>query len=326
MNSRARITRGGGLRPLRTYVGVVVALLGLAGCVGAPADASGLNSTPESLDEAEETLALIDAMLDADPEDAQALSALQALRPRLDELNHLVARVELGPDHDVSFYEIEPGVVGVSESAPEGVERVLAHGDVLGVPITEIYARLALEPAPESLVAAQAREEARVEGEASLSVDSAAEAIATEGERLTEPSPGVAAAELTGAHGSYFRDTYCFTGGEFRGCYPNWGGGGYAQASAKTSFFTVAPYSGNVSVRFQYDGSTRFTDPVFQGEVRSWWWHSASYDPAWPPFSPRDYYRRTHRWDILHASGDAFHWTFTFRWDCSYSACNTWLR
>jgi hypothetical protein len=305
-----------------------IAVLGMAGCA-AGAELDDLDLAPESFEAAEATLARIDAMLEADPEDPLAWDALATLRPRLDELNHLVARIDVGPNHTVSFFEVEPGVLGVSESAPEGAALVLTDELAVGLSVTELYATLAHEPAPTSLVDAEARELAAAipaENESELLVLESAGPLDTSSE-LGASELGSTQLALTGAQGQYFRDTYCFDAGDLRGCYPNHWGARFAEASAKTSFFTVAPYSGNVSVRFRYSGETQFIDAVFSGEVRNWWWHSASYRTnGYLPYSPRDYRRRTHRWDILDASGDQFHWAFNFRWNCSYQTCDAWLR
>ncbi len=317
---------------IRRYVGVVALLLGMAGCA---ADVGGVDLAPASLEEAEQTLTQIDAMLDANPEDAEALEMLEVLRPRLDELNHLVARIDLAPKHTVRFYEVEPGVIGISESAPAGEQRVLAHEDVMGMAVTDLYEHLALEPAPAVLVDAQAREEALAQAEEDLIAEDLALEELGELDELGDLTPeipsevGSAQSALTSGHGPYFRDNLCFTRGEFRGCYPNGGGNVYAQANAKTSFFTVAPYQGNVSVRFRYEGTTQFTDAVFNGEVRSFWWHSSSYrrHPSWwIGYNPRRYHRRTHRWEVRNASGDRFHWTHAFKWDCTHTDCHGYPR
>lgn len=320
------ITENRNMMGLLLKGGLALALAGLAGCAVGSED---INVAPASLDEAEESLRQIDEILEADPQDADAREALRMLQPRLDALNNLVARVAINDTHTVSFYEVAPGVIGVAESAPAGEPRLLTDDDVIDVPVVEIYEGLTGTPAPEALVLAQAREDAQ----AALEPDASLTTIEPEVGTLpadTLPANafgmGVAQQALTGGHGQYFRDNYCFTGGEFRGCYPNHHSNRFAQASTKTSFFTVAPYVGTISVRFKYSGTTRFTTPVYSGEVRSYWWRSSSHDPSWPPFSPRRYNNRTHRWEIIHASNNHFHWTHAFRWNCGYADCDGWPR
>ena len=305
---------------------VIALLLGLAGCaaeVGAP------NLAPASLDEAEDTLRHIDAMLDANPEDEEAWEMLEVLQPRLDELNHLVARIELAPGHTVRFYEVEPGMIGVSETSPKGEQPVLNDEEVMGMAVTDLYEHLALERAPSSLVAAQEREDALAQVEEELLVEDLTLEELGELEQQVPTEVGSVQSALTSSQGPYFQNNLCFTRGDFRGCYPNSGGNVFAQANAKTSFFTVAPYRGNVSVRFRYEGVTQFTDAVFSGQVRSFWWHSSSYrqHPSWwIGFNPRRYHRRTHRWEVRNASGDGFHWTHAFKWDCIHADCHGFPR
>ena len=124
-----------------------------------------------------------------------------------------------------------------------------------------------------------------------------------------------------GSDGAWWVANVCYTGGDAKDCKPNWGGGGWAQANAKTSFFQVAPYSGNwLSVKLRVGSTSGPTDYLFPGEWGSYWAHSSSFADCW--CSPIcacgyfDYNIATHRWDIDDASGDAFHWTYSFRWSC----------
>jgi hypothetical protein len=307
---------------------VVGLSLALAACgQSTPIDAEQISIQPASLDEAVVSLEQIDRLQQLDPEAAQRV--LRQMQPRLDQLNHLIARIEPMPGHIVSFYESEPGVIGISERGPSDGPRILKPGD-LAAPISALYRQLASgdEP-PAALVAAERREQGRL-----ASTDATGPACDT----LTSPPTEVTAARdetvattqqaLTAADGAWWAANACFKSGDFRGCFPNWGGGGFASASAKTSFFQVAPFSGNaVSVRFQYEGSTSFTDPAFPGQWLGWWWHSDSFADCW--CSPIcacgsfDYNRRSHRWDIINASGDGFHWTHAFKWTCDgVLSCN----
>jgi len=303
-----------------------------------PATHVELNLSPKNYAEAEATLAQIDTLQKVDA--ARAHTALLKLQPKLDELNHLVARIEPEPGRFVSFYEPQPGMIGISETGPAQGRHLLDSAKVNQLSAVELFQNLMPSSAPpEALVQAQAREvtahltELPKDNDSpigqNMSCTPSKDLSLGKGTVGNVPgAEGVAssAQELTGSDGPWWAANACYKSGDFRGCYPNWGGGGYAYASAKTSFFQIAPYSGDtVYVRFQYEGSTRFTDPVFPGQWGGWWWHSDSF---WDccficACGVRDYNRRQHRWDILNASGDAFHWTFAFKWSCgSTGSCD----
>ena len=317
MNDKTTTSRA----PRRALQTLIPAMLALAGCVAAD---GAVDLAPESLEASEHTLAQIDAMLEVDPNDPAALEMLEALGPRLDELNHLVAEVELSPDHSVRFFEAEPGVIGVSERMLEGDTPVLDEEAMGSMSMVEVYERLASLPAPRALLDAQTRVDAATSQ--AIEVLEESDFVNGDSELAANEEFGMASAALTGAQYQYFRDNLCFTYGYSRGCYTNSAGGRWAQNEAKTSFFTVAPYDGHVSVRFFYEGSQRFIEPVYQGEVRSYWWHSGTYRKGGGNFNPRDYLTRTHRWEIIHASGDHLHWTYAFRKNCDYRACDAFPR
>ena len=141
------------------------------------------------------------------------------------------------------------------------------------------------------------------------------------------PDTTTATSALTAADGQYWRDWGCFVHGagyaDVAGCYPNWANGGYGQANTRTSFFVVAPFAGDaVSVRTQYQGKTQFQDPAFVGEWDGWWYHSSINTSR---VTGPEYNIKTHRWDILQATGDQFHWSVAFKWNCSGTwACDQW--
>jgi hypothetical protein len=226
-------------------------------------------------------------------------------------------------------------MIGISETGPAQGHRLLDSSIVNQHSATELFQTLApTQTPPDALLKAQAREvtahlsELPKDNDSLIGQNIAATtpkdlslAKGAIGNESRAPGQDVAsfAQELTGADGPWWAANACYKSGDFRGCYPNWGNGGYAYASAKTSFFQIAPYAGDtVYVRFQYEGSTAFTDPIFPGQWGGWWWHSDSY---WDccgicACGTRAYNRRQHRWDILYASGDSFHWTFAFKWSC----------
>lgn len=283
--------------------------------LGAPIDVE-----PATLDEAIHSLAQIDALLDDDPADARALAARAALRPRLDQLNHLVARVEPKAGHVVSFYEPLPGLIGVMERSPTEAERLLSQDDVQGSSMVDLYRRVAGEHAsvPEALVAAQARAE-----------ENARDGKRPEHVGSDRPHAPFAADEeddavpLTQGDAAWWQANVCYTSGNANFCKPNWWNGGWAEYDCKTSAFQIAPFDGQVTVRFQYEGLTLVSDEALQGGWYGWAWNSdGDYTCPWPlACGTWDYNLRSHRWDILNASGDGFHWTARFNWTCTHLGC-----
>ncbi|WAS90836.1 hypothetical protein [Nannocystis punicea] len=268
---------------------------------------------PATHEAAAASLKQINALLDKDPADARALAALAAIQPKLDELNHLVARVNVAPGHEVGFYESETGVLITSESRPLGAPRALDVRALAAGSMADEYRRLAGADAkvPEALVEAQALAEERL--------------AARGGQRKHElPAPSLAAADagtvtpLTAADGQWFTDNVCYgSEADFKTCLPNWGGGAYAYTDAKTSSATLAPYIGNVVLRAQYDGSTTFTQNVLQNAMREAWLNSPwDWDCGIFACSDWDYDEELHRWDANDASGDHFHFAAGFNSSC----------
>jgi len=311
-------------------------LLTLAAC-GGTGESSGelepIDVRVQSLDQATTLIAQIHDLQTLDPKDARAADALERLAPVLDRLNHLVARVEVSEGHVVSFYEPDPGHLAISERGPQDEARYLDSPDLQDLSAVDLYRKLAGEEAPQALHLADSR---RASNEGVLS---GGEAVASsladgrvDGRAPAEPrngDVGAATQALTAADGPWFTANICYTSGDFRGCNPNWANGGFAQASTKTSFFTVAPFSGNfVQVRMQYEDSTKFTDVAYPGQLLNWWYHSDTVD--WPcgflvACGHEEYNRRKHRWDIINASGDGFHWTYSFKWSCGTTlSCDSW--
>lgn len=320
--------------------------LGLSACSAeAPAEGDNadsvqveaINTAPQTLDEATDSLTSISRRLEANPDDSEALQALQTLRPVLDRLNGLVARVEPVPGRVVSFYEPSPGMIGISELGPREGTRLLTPDDAKISPL-DLYRRLTRGEPPTALREAYERglqghfseDPGELEGGAQLSGSPERETRLDRSELShTDPSLGTLQQPLTAADGPWWAANVCFKKGDFRGCNPNWGGGGYATANTKTSFFQVAPFSGDfLQVRFRYESSTKFTDAVFPGQWLSWWWHSSL--ESWPcgfliACGYQDYNIKNHRWDILQASNDGFHWTYSFKWSCgSTTSCDSW--
>jgi hypothetical protein len=312
-------------RNVRT-IAALGCVLAAGGCDGSTAQNDEINVNPVTHEEASASLEQINAR----PGDPAAQLALERIRPALDRLNGLVARVEAEPGRIISFYEPSPGQIMVSERGPMDGRRLLAEHEVKGQSVADLYRRLAGAEAPAALIAAQSRElEALATGtEVIAAIDGQPGATASSpAVRPTDHGDVVTVSSALGAaDGPWFRQHACFVqepgGADFANCLPEWNNGGFAQASAKTSFMTVAPYAGNgVTVRMQYSSLTKIQDPVATGEWLAWWWHSSTYSSIQGP----KYNVRTHRWDILNASGDWFHWSFAFKWSCRLvDDCNDW--
>ena len=149
-------------------------------------------------------------------------------------------------------------------------------------------------------------------GSASTSIPATSDRTGVTG-KIAEP--------LTAADGPWFADNYCFqfqAGTDLYGCHPNWWNGAWTQWKTRVSQIFVAPYSGDwVNVRMQYSSITKFTDVVFNGQFYGAWYHSAS--------SGGEYLLRTHRWDVLQATNDGFHFSYGYSWSCvTVTLCNWW--
>lgn len=286
--------------------------LGLVAC------ANPVDLEPTTLEEAELVLAELDARLGEDPNDEDALASMRQLEPALDRLNGLVASVELEPGHEVAFYEYAPGAIGIGETHPEGTRPLIAERpELAGLPAHEVYRELTGDDAPPALLEASRRETAQVE--------------AADPAELPTPPVGAdvdATRAALGSSGSFFRDNYCFTQGDANYCWPNSAHGGYVDLITRTSFLTLAPYDGHVTLRFSYDGVVRHVSPVYQGEVWSGWWRSAQrrncVSNIYGSFCVVETIHGWHRWEVLHASGDRFHWTVAARFNCNYQTCDYW--
>ena len=295
------------------------------GTTAAVAPASAFNTRPASLEEAKTSIEAIEAALRANPNDASALAAQKALEPRLDELNHLVARVEPKAGHVVSFFQTGGGSIVVKEAQPRG-EPSLLDGEMMKEPtLASLYRRLSGgSEAPAELVQADAHrvgtlQEALTPGLASS---------------LPEPAP---AARLGGIStdlgpGDWFnwQNNYCYKGGDFHSCQSNWWNGGSYNFNAKSSFFQIAPVAGGTFyVQFAYNGTPNFLDPVNQGGYYHWWafssWHTDGCPWLVACDPPTHYDIGNHAWTIVSASNKEFDWSTEFRWNCDWVDCENAL-
>ncbi|NOJ83414.1 hypothetical protein [Myxococcus xanthus] len=297
----------------------LAATLGSTGC----SDSLGEEQTPielnpSSLTEAQLSLQRIDKLYESNP--VAALEAKQQLRPRLDEINHLIARVEMAPEHHVEFYDSGGGGLLIMERGPAENGHILRDEDVAGHSAVELYRRLTGgSTPPEALVRAESLSEAH---DGSHIMPARDEMVAN-----PESSEGFApdvTQSWTGADGQQWRDAACFKAGEFFGCFPNSTGHGWAHASAKTSFFRLGPYRGSVRLQASYNGGAWGSWVFFAGESVQYWQRSASYwaCPWYEACGVQEYYIRQHRWDVLDADGDGYHFSHAFRSNCSWISCD----
>jgi hypothetical protein len=298
----------------------------LPGCGQGPTgteQTAEINVHPTSFEEAKESIEQIAALQRKDPQDARALSALQAILPSLDALNHLVARVQPKTGHVVSFYESAPGAISVSESGPIGEVPVLAGlGEQTAV--DGLYRKLTrgAEP-PTALVEAVKR------AAAPASDSHSAEATGLVGANSPSDGPrehtGTVSQGLTTSDGQWYTANGCYHSGEAQGCLPDWWNGGWAEANTKTSFINVAALTGTVYLQGSYQGVVVSVGPIFDGQWLYFWRQSGLtcvatgkpggfYHPCWW----KDYAITDQRWDIIGSTGQEFDWSYEYRWNCNY--------
>jgi hypothetical protein len=325
-----------------SFIPVLSVVLGLAACSGeSPSDSgTAVNVNPSTLDEVTDSVSQIDAIYKRDPQAARV--ALDKLQVKVDELNHLVARVEASPGHYVGFYELEPGNIGISEQHPVGSKAILASSDIEASTSAELYRRLAHAEPPQSLLDVEEREKqvrdaTRAISTSPTSVERSSSGdgydFTQRGSEVENPggeAVGAVQQAWTASQGPQWRDQQCFKGGDRRECLPNWSGGRYQISNTRVTFVKIAPFSGDVlNVRFQMDGTTKWNNPAFPGEQWNWWAHSGT--EKWSgccwlcACGYWDYSIQNHRWDVLNATGDGFHWTYKSNWTCSPTFnCESW--
>jgi hypothetical protein len=302
------------------------------GCDGAHEPGAGaledLDVSALTFDDVGPVFETISQQRQARPDDPIVRAAMQRLQTRLDELNHLVARVTTDSGHVVDFYEPSPGAIAFSESGPAGdLTRVLGDPETANLPVLDLYRRLAKQEPPQALIDASTRTPLTDQRPQTADLGEPVASSAIDG-RATAGADGVeqAVSPLTAADGIWYRvhGNGCFSDSvDFNVCRPNWANGGFASTVTKTSFFNIAPFAGNgVLVRMNYSNEGHlFAIGVFNGEWRFFGARSSTYydilQGGW------DYVQRTHRYDILNATGDQFHWSAAFKWRCELHACDS---
>lgn len=279
-----------------------------------------IDVAPETLEDARNSVTLLDARLAQSPNDPELLALGRELRSSMQRLSGWVDRVEIAPDHFVDFYA-SGGGVGVSEIMPAGSESVLARFD-RSARVTDIYGDLAPNRAlPDALYGELPSDPALAETPELTELHGGGAPLSAEdlGGQPLGGELGLARQPLTASDGPFFRDNLC-PGGAFTGCHPNWANGGFASATFRRSDFVIAPFGGALlSVQIRSNGVLRHTLPVFSGEVAFFAWQGAIVDV--PTRSccficacPTEELpaKLSMRWDIIEAGGDSFHWGFGY--------------
>ena len=276
-----------------------------------------INTQPATLESAYQELDKLDALLSQRPDDSALLAMGRLLRKNMEDLNGVVDRLEIAPDHTVSFYRDEFGI-SVVELLSQGDEFAVDDKDLS---VEEIYAKLA----PGRVIPKILRTVAMPAVDSSGTADQPELPQSGGGERA--PSSGdieQVQSALTSEDGPLFRDKYCPKRkhpGDFFDCLPNWRNGGYAYATMRETTLRLAPYHGSMMrVRFTAAGIAPQTFAVFKGEVFGKTRHIVPFvdvptrDCGWLAPCPTFPMPRKHpmRWDFLSASGDRFHWGYRF--------------
>ncbi|SEU21855.1 hypothetical protein SAMN05443572_106333 [Myxococcus fulvus] len=292
--------------PIRREVLLMAAVLCAAGCSGAPGEEQApLDLNPSSQEEARLTLQRIRELHDEDP--VAALDAARRLGPRLDALNHLIARVEVAPEHFVDFYELKPDGILVSESGRLGEGSVLGDRELAAHSSAELYRQLTGGAVPPAALL-------RAQGHREVSSGSRAPAWAA-----VEPEARSSAAEAS------LLNSFCYPSGDFVKCWLNVAGNGWASANSKSSFAKVEAWGTVAGIWFSYELSVNGSWNINPGYWRSFSAYSGSYATC-PPLvacGNFEYYIRNHRWDTFNNAGGGYHATLAFRWNCSYGLCGS---
>jgi hypothetical protein len=330
------------MKTFRTYPSLAFSTVSLvvAACGQAPPGDSieEINVNPASLNEATQMLRRIDELEKLNPQDPRPHEAFLRMQPKLDELNHLVARLEPKPGHFVSFYGPQKGVVIVTEAGPAKEKRLLGSPEVDSSTFANLYRYFSKGAEPPEVLIRADEQEARAalaygynDPKVSHVVTSSPSPEGIAGQQQAGGEDiGTSSEALTQGDGQFFADNFCFKSGDNFRCVLNWFNGGAADAPSKASFFSYALFQGaQQSVVWSYSGQPYFILTISNGEVRTAWAHSAVYDDCFAPIlcAMREwkYFWAPHRWEFLEASGKGSHWSWSFQWSCdSANACAHW--
>ncbi|NOK04352.1 MULTISPECIES: hypothetical protein [Myxococcus] len=284
---------------------------------------------PSSHAEARLAIMHIRDLYESDP--SAALDAAQKLSPKLDALNHLIARIEVAPKHFVDFYELQPDGILVSESGLLGDEPVLNDSELAAHSPLDLFRQLAGGAAPpESLVRAAAHransDDSHVPARAAVVPDakSSEGVVPAYGEQHGDGLSTISQSPTSTTTSSLLND-FCYKSGDFVQCWMNVAGNGWASANSKSSFAKIEAFGTVAGAWFSYELSVNGSWSISPGYWRSFGAYSGSYSTC-PPLvacGKFEHYIRNHRWDTFNNAGGGYHATLAFRWNCSYGLCGS---
>ncbi|MFP2927213.1 hypothetical protein ACLESO_18850 [Pyxidicoccus sp. 3LG] len=314
-------------RPFR--MGLLLAVMfGVTGCSSSPGEEQApIELNPSSHIEARLSIMRIRELYESNP--AAAVDAAQKLSPKLDALNHLIARVEVAPEHFVDFYELQPDGILVSESGPLGNEQVLDGSELAAHSPVNLYRRLTGGATPpESLVRAAAfravSDDSHVPAWDAVAPDlKSSDGVAPAHGRQHGNGLSAVAQPLTATDAAFLMDNFCYGSGDFVKCWLNVAGNGWASANSKSSFAKLEAFGSVAGIWFSYELSVKGSWNLLPGYWQSFYAYSGSYSLC-PPLvacGKFEYYIRNHRWDTFNEAGGGYNATLAFRWNCSYGLC-----
>ena len=313
----------------RWTMGALLGCFAAVGCGGAESESlpayenQHLNVSPSTLDQATTELARADRLLESGANQDTLRAELSALRDHMDELNGLVARVDVASDHVVNFFQVDQGHLVIQERAPAGRPSALAALDLSQFSAAALFEKLAPERVvPDALLtsAVATLEPVSEAGSAEASANqparvSSAPSLLPSNAQGTQ-SNGRSQSALTASDGAFFRANFCPQSGIFFFCNPNWANGFFAEANATHSRFSLAPFAGGGSVvaNVRVNGSTIGAFAVFMGEVQTFFAISGKHSVTdsgccWicACGTHPEVMVQQHHWELSNAIGKSFH-------------------
>lgn len=302
------------------------ACIALMGCLGQNTDGAATDAVetmPASLTEARAELEAIDNTIATQGSSPALHDRTLLIRDRMEELSGLVDRVNITPNHSVSFIVTSDGSTLIGERMLQGASSVLAGNTPATMSLESIYRRLAPGRAiPTALL------NARPAAAATLNGALAPETVLSEGGGLQRQRDvavlkgisdeiSVVRGELTtsAADDTYFRNNFCPTGNVFSHCVVDWTGGRFAQATSDHSITHVAFTGGTGSFFLTYkaNGVLKSQIVILPGEVQTWWAvggkksvKNAGCDCCSACQTHYEASRIGMRWDVTNATGKVF--------------------
>jgi hypothetical protein len=263
----------------------------LAACGAPPGDSSEehsappatIDSHPATIEDAKITATMLEQRLAADPQDSEALAAQGPFHARLDELDHLVARIEPRAGYVVSFFD-------TGKAAPAALTTIESqHGDATAAELT---------PGP-ALASGDDEPSSRIHAEGS---NSAQFTCFSGGDFYTCQTPWAGGGSWNKNAKTSFFQIYPF------GSPYSTGAALYVQMSLSSGGGFLVPVTAGTVTHLWATSPTVVHETCFLGIICN---------------SYTDYQINNHNWVLLDAAGVTFDWSTEFRWNCDYQACNT---